>query len=346
MKRLLAAFAAIALIAIATPAPAEDAAEITVGWSVWTGWMPHKIIEVEGLLDEQNAANGTNVKLQEFRGYMDSVQAFAAGQLDAVAMTSMESLQPASSGVRSVAVIANDLSDGGDGVLLRPGMKLSDIADHPIYLEQFSVSHFLVARAAESAGIAPETLQIVNMPGDDVGKAFLTDESIKVAVTWNPHLYLAQEAGTGTVAFSSHDILGEIIDLVVFNAEVVEEHPEAVQSYVNAYFKATAMIKDEQLNQRSIEIMADGAGCTPAEFRKLLGGTQLFTDPQQTVDFFRSPKISRTMSRVRDFSYSQELITDPDFAIEFGEHDPSNPALLWFDSSFAKAVEGEADAGS
>jgi len=345
MSRSLVSVLTLLLVSAIFPATAQEekkpAEKVTVAWSVWTGWMPHKIMEVEGFLDERNKEFGTNVQLQEFRGYMDSVQAFAAGKVDAVAMTSMESLQPASSGVRSVAVLANDVSNGGDGLLVREGLTINDIAKHPLYLEQFSVSHYLAARAAESAGIAPDELQIVNMPGDDVGKAFLSDENIKVAATWNPHLYLAQEAGTGNVVFSSEDIPGEIIDLVVFNAKIVEEHPDAVRAFVTAYYDACEMISNEATNERAVEIMADGAGTTPAEFRKLLGGTRLFTEPKQTIDFFQSRRIQNTMNRVRKFSHQNELITDPEFDIQFGPHDPANPALLWFDHRFAEeAIAG------
>lgn len=334
---------AIALIA-ALPGLSQAQEKVTVAWSVWTGWMPHKVMEVEGFLDQRNKEFGTNVELKEFKGYLDSVRAFTTENVDAVAMTSIESLQPASSGVRSVAVIANDISNGGDGLLVRNGMTIEDLRKNTVYLEQFSVSHYLAIRAGEENGISASEISIQNMPGDDVGKSFLTDDTIRAAVTWNPHLYLAQENQEGTVVFSSADIPGEVIDLSVFNAKIVETNPAAVRTYVAAYYDACRYIEDLGTRESAIAIMAEGAGTTPAEFNKMLGGTILFTKPEQTVTLFGSPKIISTMDRIKTFSLGNELITDAEFQFGYGKHDPSSKALLWFDPTFAQEVKAAADA--
>src|SRR5205814_3040069 len=131
-------------------------------------------------------AHGVRARLVEFKGYMDSVQAFSARKLDGCAMTSMEALQPAAAGVPVAAVLVNDISAGGDGVLVRKGMKLADLKGKTVLLEQMSVSHYLLTRALSTVGLSEKDLTIKNTPGDDAGKAFLTDESVKCVVTWNP----------------------------------------------------------------------------------------------------------------------------------------------------------------
>ncbi|RME45779.1 MAG: hypothetical protein D6795_16220, partial [Deltaproteobacteria bacterium] len=98
-----------------------------VAWSVWTGWMPFKIIKEKGFLKKRAREFGVDVELVEFKGYMDSVQAFAAGKVDACAMTGMEALQPSASGIDVVAVLINDVSNGGDGILVRNDMDFSSL---------------------------------------------------------------------------------------------------------------------------------------------------------------------------------------------------------------------------
>src|SRR5256885_2042412 len=93
--------------------------EYQIGWSVWTGWMPFKLMEAKGFLARRAAERGLTVKLTEFPVYMDSVTAFAAGKLDGCALTAMEALQPAAAGIDTVAIVVNDTSNGGDGVLVR-----------------------------------------------------------------------------------------------------------------------------------------------------------------------------------------------------------------------------------
>jgi NitT/TauT family transport system substrate-binding protein len=54
-----------------------------MGYSSWAGWWPWAIAEQEGLFE----ANGANVELIWFDGYLESMQALASGQLDANCQT-------------------------------------------------------------------------------------------------------------------------------------------------------------------------------------------------------------------------------------------------------------------
>lgn len=319
------------VLALAIGVGSSGAAEVRVAWSVWTGWMPFKLIESKGFLEKRAAELGVEVKLVEFKGYMDSVQAFAAKKVEACAMTCMEALQPASSGIPTTAVLVNDISHGGDGVLLRDGMTLADLKGERVLLEQFSVSHYLLFRALEMNNIPENEVRLVNIPGDDAGKAFLTDSSVKAVATWNPHLFLASESQKGSVAFSSKDIPGEIVDLLVFNSDVLKENRRAAEAVVLAWFDAMKMIQSPTTKTEAIRIMAEGAGASVEEFEKMLGGTRLFTLPEMTSTFFNSNKLKSTMTKIRGFSFSKGLITDKDF--QFG-YAPSLDGLLNFDPGF------------
>ncbi len=309
--------------------------KVTIAWSVWTGWMPFKLMEKEGLLAKRAKELGVEVELVEFKGYMDSVQAFAAKKVDACAMTSMEALQPASSGVPTVAVIVNDISNGGDGILVREGMKLEDLKGQKVLLEQFSVSHYLLTRALAENGIPEAEVAIENIPGDDAGKAFLTDDSVKAVTTWNPHLFLAKESKKGNVIFDSSNIPGEIIDLLVFNGDTLKKNPKAVEAVTLAWYDAMALITNPETRESAIATMAEGAGASVEEFKKMLGGTNLYTDAGEAVSFFQGEAVKATMLKIRDFSFKQELIKDKDFEIGYGA---GSSALLSFDPSFAAKV--------
>lgn len=318
-------------IAAQTPAPKK----VVVAWSVWPGWMPFRIMDKQGFMDKRAKEAGVSVELKEFKGYMDSVQAFAAEQVDACAMTSMEALQPASSGVRTVAVIANDISNGGDGVLVRKGQTIKDLAGKEVFLEQFSVSHYVLARALAKNGLSESDVTIKNIPGDEAGKAFLTDDTVEAAATWNPHLFNAQETGKGVVAFDSTMIKGEIIDLLVVNGKVLDANPKAVEAIVLAWYDAMAMIDNPATREQAIAIMAEGAGATPKEFEKMMGGMVLFTDPAKAIAFVTAPELPKTMELIKRFSLDNELITDGGFKVGYGK---GAKELLSFDPSFMQKV--------
>src|SRR5438552_2743335 len=98
LRHAAAAGLCAALLVLAVPSAERASAgdrEYQIGWSVWTGWMPFKIMGAKGFLEKRARAHGVRARLVEFKGYMDSVQAFSARKLDGCAMTSMEALQPA-----------------------------------------------------------------------------------------------------------------------------------------------------------------------------------------------------------------------------------------------------------
>ncbi|MEL6788899.1 MAG: aliphatic sulfonates ABC transporter substrate-binding protein, partial [Cyanobacteria bacterium J06607_15] len=51
---------------------------IVIGYSNWAGWWPWAIAEQEGIFTKNNV----NVEMKWFDGYLDSMEAFAAGKLD------------------------------------------------------------------------------------------------------------------------------------------------------------------------------------------------------------------------------------------------------------------------
>ncbi|MBN2195901.1 MAG: ABC transporter substrate-binding protein [Polyangiaceae bacterium] len=319
----------------AAPVAAGPDKTYVIAWSVWTGWMPFKLIQEKGFLSARAKENGVKIELKEFKGYMDSVQAFAAKKVDGVAMTSMESLQPASNGVDSVAIIVNDISNGGDGVLLRgTGAKLEDIKGKTVLLEEFSVSHYLLNRALESKGLQEKDVKVKNIPGDEAGKAFLTDRSVQAVATWNPHLFQAVDAKQGTVVFSSKDIPGEVIDFLFVNGQALQETPRLGTALAEAWYDAMAFIVDAKTRPEAIEIMAKGAGANVEEFNRMLGDTDLFTDRKRCVEFLEGARLKETMGRVKKFSFDKGLIKDEGFEIGFGA---TGAQKLRFDATYARA---------
>ena len=251
-------------------------------------------------------------------------------------MTSMESLQPASNGVDSVAILVNDISNGGDGVLLRgKDANLKKLKGQTVLLEEFSVSHYLLNRALESVSLSEKDVKVKNIPGDDAGKAFLSDPKVMAVATWNPHLFKAVEAGKGKVVFSSKEIPGEIIDFLVLNGTALKETPKLARVLVDAWYDAMTLIADPTTRAESVEIMAKAAGASVEEFNKMLADTDLFIERKRCVEFLEGDKLKETMGRIKKFSFDKGLIKDDNFAIGFG---PAGTQKLRFDASFVRSA--------
>jgi ABC-type nitrate/sulfonate/bicarbonate transport system substrate-binding protein len=176
-----------------------------------------------------------------------------------------------------------------------------------IKLEQFSVSHYLVLRALEMNGMNENDVTIVNTPGDEAGLLFLSGSADAVA-TWNPHLFLAEEQGKGKVIFSSKDIPGEIIDLVVFDKDVIDKNPNIAKAVTYAWYDAMEYFNEQTTKEDAISIMGRAAGASVEDFKKMLGGTNLYVDPTDASEFLNSNTILETEQKVKKFSKDHDLI--------------------------------------
>ena len=73
-----------------------------------------------------------------------------------------------------------------------------------------------------------ESVMVVNTSDSDIGPIFMSNDSQQAMVTWNPILMnvLKQVPGVHRI-FSSADIPGEILDLMVVNTKTLKKHPRA-----------------------------------------------------------------------------------------------------------------------
>jgi len=188
-----------------------------------------------------------------------------------------------------------------------PDSEVKKLKGKQIKLEQFSVSHYLVLRALEMNGMKESDVTIVNTPGDEAGLLFLSGAADAVA-TWNPHLFLAEEQGKGKVIFSSKDIPGEIIDLVVFDKKVIDKNPNIAKAVTYAWYDAMEYFNDMSTKEDAIGIMAQAAGASVEDFKKMLGGTNLYVDPTEASEFLNSDTILATEDKVKKFSKDHDLI--------------------------------------
>lgn len=121
-----------------------------------------------------------------FPSYTDSIQALSAGQLDANSQTWSDTLAPLAAGVPLKVVLVNDNSAGNDALLVAPEIKgFADLKGKPVALEEFSISHFVLATALAKNGMALGDVQVTNLSAGDAAAAFLGGR-VPATVVWNP----------------------------------------------------------------------------------------------------------------------------------------------------------------
>ncbi|MFC1743575.1 ABC transporter substrate-binding protein [Candidatus Riflebacteria bacterium] len=326
MKRILGFILFLLLFSASNNFLSAEQKPAKIAISVWIGWMPFWVMQSEGFIAKRCKEQGVPTVEFAVMDYTASLSAYQAGAVDGVVATIMDSIRPVANGIDTTVVLINDFSNGGDGVLFKDGLKVEDTKTSKIniQLEQFSVSHYLFLRYLDSLGgkYKESDFNIQNISADNAGKAFLTDESVKAVVTWNPHLFQALENQKGKLMFSSKDIPGEIIDLLIFNTKFVNKNQKSVQAVVNAWYDVMKMLKDPARRKDALNKMASEAGATVKEFERMLEDVVLFDSPKKAAKFLESEKIKATEKKVMNFLIKQAQIDEE--------------GQLTFDSSYIK----------
>lgn len=92
---------------------------IKLGFSAWPGWFPWQVAQEAGIFKQA----GVNVELVWFEGYLDSINALTAGQLDANSQTLNDTLTSIAAGADQKIVLVNDNSTGNDQIIVDSSIK-------------------------------------------------------------------------------------------------------------------------------------------------------------------------------------------------------------------------------
>ena len=151
--------------------------------------MPWDYGDSSGIVKKWADKYGIEIEVVQVNDYIESINQFTAGAFDACTMTNMDALTiPAAGGVDTTALIVGDFSNGNDGIILKGKDKtLADIKGQKVNLVELSVSHYLLARGLDSAGMTERDLTVVNTSDADMVGIFPTTD-VTAVVTWNPQL--------------------------------------------------------------------------------------------------------------------------------------------------------------
>jgi len=305
---LVAALVGAALL-ITQAARAAEKTSFNVAWSIYVGWMPWDYAQQSGILKKWADKYGITIKLTQM-DYIESINQYTAGKFDGCVMTNMDMLTiPSAGGVDSTALIVGDYSNGNDGVVLKgAGKKMADIKGQSVNLVELSVSHYLLARGLESAGLAERDIKVVNTSDADIVSAFTTAD-VTAVVTWKPQLAEVTAMPKTTLVFDSSKTPGEILDLMVVNSQVLKDNPKLGKALVGAWYETlTVMLAKDAKATAALESMAKASGTDLAGFKGQLATTFLYSTPAAAVAATRSPDLVKKMDLVRKFSFDHGLL--------------------------------------
>jgi NitT/TauT family transport system substrate-binding protein len=269
-RRLAASLLLLSLGATALTAckPTSTAAPVRIGYSAWPGWFPWKVTESKGLF-------GVPVTLQWFDGYLDSINALNAGQLDCNSQTLGDTISSIAAGADLQVVLTNDYSTGNDQIIVAPGIKtVADLKGKRVAAEEGTVDHYLLLLGLKKAGLSSKDITFVPLETGAAAAAFVAGKVDAVGV-FAPFTTQALKRPGSSTLFSSKEFPGAISDHLVCRSEFVAKNPEAVQKLVKGWFSTLNTIKAEPA--ATMAILTERAGVSEAEYKEYDAGTTILS---------------------------------------------------------------------
>ena len=250
---------------------AAQAAPLTIGYSDWPGWVAWQVAIEKGWFKEA----GVDVKFEWF-DYSASMEAFAAGKLDAVTMTNGDALVTGSGGGKSVMLMLTDYSNGNDVLVAKAPVKsIKDLKGKKVSVEAGLVEHLLLLNALKKNGMKESDVTIVNAKTNEMPQVFAAGD-VSVVGAWQPIVNEALKAVPGShKLYTSADEPGLIYDVVAASPTSASKRRAEWIKVLKVWDRVVKYINDPKTQPDAVKIMAARSGVSAAEYLPLLKGTFL-----------------------------------------------------------------------
>ncbi|WP_348223678.1 ABC transporter substrate-binding protein [Luteolibacter sp.] len=306
----------------------KAAEPLKIGYSDWPGWVAWEIGIKKGWFKEA----GVDVEFV-WMDYVKSMEAYAAGKLDAVCVTNGDALVTGATGKPSVCVLLNDYSNGNDMIVAKGDYKtLKDLKGKTIALEEGFVEHLLLLKGLELNGMAESDITIKNTPTNSTPQVFSSGQVDSIAA-WQPNSGQALKLVPGSkTVFSSKDAPGLIYDGLFCDRDSVKAHRAEWLKVVKVWFRISEYLAKEDNMDDALAILAERVGVKPAEYEPLFAGTKILT-PAETLKVWEKGDGLGSI-------YGSSKIVD-DFNVKFKVYEKPADIGSYFDPTLTKEALGK-----
>jgi NitT/TauT family transport system substrate-binding protein len=223
--------AAIAMLLATSCTRREPRRMLRIAATPWIGNTPLMVAR------ERKLFSPTEARIVELSTDFDVWRAILEGRADMVTGTLIDVLRTIDHGADLKIVMAIDFSVGADGIIARDGIPdMRALAGRKVAVEKATLTHFVLIRALERAGMREADVTLENFATDEALVA-LDDGRVDAAALWEPLLSHAKKPGR-TVLFTSAETPGEIIDVLAVRGEILRDRTDAVDDIVRGFHEA------------------------------------------------------------------------------------------------------------
>ncbi|MEM9256323.1 MAG: ABC transporter substrate-binding protein [Pseudomonadota bacterium] len=314
----MAAMTMVAALLFGVTVQAQE--PLKIGYSDWPGWVAWEIAIEKDWFQEA----GVDVEFEWF-DYVASLDAFAAGQLDAVGMTNGDALVIGATGSKSVMFMVTDYSNGNDMIIGKPGVaSLKDLKGKKVGVEVGYVGHLMLLNALEREGMTESDVELINVPTNETPQV-LASGDVDAIVAWQPSSSQALTLVPGSTAIAtSKDAPGLIYDMYVASPTSFAERREDYEKLAEVWYRVVGFINDPATRPEAISIMAARVGLDPETYAPFLDGTRILLLEEAQAAFQKADGLTSI--------YGSSAISD-DFNIKYQVYEETQPIDEYIDGS-------------
>lgn len=263
----------VPVVAIAWAVSSHAAQPLKIGYSDWPGWVAWQVAIDKGWFKEAGVA----VNFEWF-DYSASLDAFAAGKIDAVTMTNGDALVTGAGGGKSVMIMLTDYSNGNDMIVAKPGIKsIKDLKGKKVAVERGLVEHLLLLNGLKKAGMKESDVALVDAKTNEMPQVLASGDVAAVGA-WQPVSGQAMKAVPGAKPiYTSADEPGLIYDVLAVNPASVAKNKAEWAKVVKVWDRVVSYIENPKTQPDAVKIMAARVGLAPEAYLPLLKGTKLLS---------------------------------------------------------------------
>ncbi len=331
----------------AATTPPQDMPVLSLAWSEYPSWSVFGVAHEKGLL---NKAKGEMGSIEKELGvdivlvqadYEACLSQYANGTVDAVCMTNMDALAPAT-GRDSVAVLPTSTSAGADACIAVGIESLKALKDTPTFGLEKSVSQYAFERGLQVAGQNPADYEFKNMDPANAALAMQTgDAAVKSIMVWNPFVLQTLRDRDGSKRlFDSRDIPEEIIDMVVVGKDALAKPgaDKCVRAVLTAFYRVNEMLEASDTREATLKALGEKFSSLGVEdMEVVVEETKMYATPEAGAGLFEQDDFQiKTMPAVVEFCLTHDIVSEKP-TVGFGDA----AAQLNFDASYMKAYAGK-----
>lgn len=300
MKKIALAFILIFSMVLTSSCSTSKARPIRIGVNSWPPCEVWYIAEQQGYFED------VPVEIIRFSSWSDNMSSLYIGNLDITHSTYFNSVYFSDKGEDAFILAPIDYVNGSDGLVIKDAIgDISNLKGKSIGVEIGTDEHFLLYKALEEAGIDIEDVNLVSLPSYSSHTEFI-EGKLDALFTYEPFLSRAAEEGQGSIVFTTSDMPGYMVDVLLGRTEAYKENPEDFETIMQAWYKATEYI--QQNHDSAYDLMAKNEGMRIEDFGPFYESF-IFYDEDEAKDILKSGEIKSRLEEMFSFTQLKSLTT-------------------------------------